>query len=334
MWQHAGGWPGLRVLNPGGPLGVSLFFILSGFVLTYSSRPEDSARRFWSRRAAKILPGHTIAWIAAVFVVWSGVARPLGEAGVTAWQDLLNLVLVHTFLPSPSGLAAGNGVAWSLACEAFFYLLFPMLLPLVNAIGRRRLPLAALVTALAAWVPATIAWMCGAGGHAMDVGLHEILRPPISYVYVCPPSRLPDFVLGMILARLHDHYPPGRPRVAAAVLALAAAIGICLVLPAPFSVSALPLVPLALVIRLVAARDAQGLSSRLRGRALIRLGKWSYAFYLVHLTILAVLFHMWSGNWYVVPIGLALAATLLVSAVVHRFVEYPCCRTAGAAEVR
>ncbi|MDP9684975.1 helix-turn-helix domain-containing protein [Streptomyces griseoviridis] len=72
---------------------------------------------------------------------------------------------------------------------------------------------------------------------------------------------------------------------------------ICLVLPAPFSVSALPLVPLALVIRLVAARDAQGLSSRLRGRALIRLGKWSYAFYLVHLTILAVLFHVWSGGW-------------------------------------
>ncbi|WP_307818367.1 acyltransferase [Streptomyces sp. MBT62] len=334
MWQHTGGWSGLRVLNPGGPLGVTLFFILSGFVLTYSSHPEDSARKFWRRRTAKILPGHTIAWIAAMSVVWLGVARPLQEAGVTAWQDLLNLMLVHTFVPSPSGLAAGNGVAWSLACEAFFYLLYPALLPLVNMISRRRLPLAALATALAAWIPATIAWMCGAHGDAMDVGMHEILRPPLSYVYVFPPSRLPDFVLGMLLARLHVHYPPQQPRVASAVLALVAAIGLCLVLPAPYSVSALPLVPLALIIRFVAARDAQGLSSPLRRPALIRLGKWSYAFYLVHFTILAVLFHLWSGGWYVVPIGLALAATLLVSAAVYRFVEYPCCRTAATAEAR
>jgi len=330
VWQHAGGWPGLRVLNPGGPLGVSLFFVLSGFVLTYSSRREDRVRRFWGRRAAKILPGHAVAWLAAMSAVWLGVARPFRETGVTVWQDLLNLLLVHTFSPSPSGLAAGNGVAWSLACEAFFYLLFPALLPLVDMISRRRLPVAALAVALAAWIPATVAWLCGARGQPMDVGMHEVLRPPLSYIYVFPPSRLPEFVLGMVLARLHVHHPPERPRVAAAVLALAGALGLCLVLPAPYSVSALPLVPLALIIRFVAAGDARGVSSRLRGPALVRLGEWSYAFYLLHFTVLAVVFHLWSGGWYVVPIGLALVVTLLVSGAVYRFVEWPCCRVAGA----
>ncbi|WP_425275736.1 acyltransferase family protein, partial [Streptomyces angustmyceticus] len=49
-----------------GASAVSLFFILSGYVLTHSARPADTARAFWRRRAAKILPNHVLTWCVVV----------------------------------------------------------------------------------------------------------------------------------------------------------------------------------------------------------------------------------------------------------------------------
>src|SRR5437868_13769353 len=58
-----------------GATGVSFFFMLSGFVLCWSARPGDSARRFWRRRAAKIYPNHLVtALVALAFVIVASVA--------------------------------------------------------------------------------------------------------------------------------------------------------------------------------------------------------------------------------------------------------------------
>ncbi len=54
----------------------SFFFILSGFVLTWSLRPTDTAARFWQRRVARIYPNHAAIWLAALGMgctaAWSG----------------------------------------------------------------------------------------------------------------------------------------------------------------------------------------------------------------------------------------------------------------------
>lgn len=44
---------------------LSFFFVLSGFVMTWSARPGDTATAFWRRRAAKIYPLHAVTWFAA-----------------------------------------------------------------------------------------------------------------------------------------------------------------------------------------------------------------------------------------------------------------------------
>src|SRR5690349_2309269 len=110
-----------------GATGVSFFFVLSGFVLTWSARPGDRAPAFWRRRAARILPVHLVT--AAIALV---MALTLEHQSMPSLrQGLANVLLVHSWWrPWWQTL---DPVSWSLACEAFFYALFPLL-----ALGLRR----------------------------------------------------------------------------------------------------------------------------------------------------------------------------------------------------
>src|SRR4051812_30091043 len=57
---------GFGHLSTQGSSGVAFFFVLSGFVLTWSSRPDDSTASFYRRRIARILPLYLLAWIGGV----------------------------------------------------------------------------------------------------------------------------------------------------------------------------------------------------------------------------------------------------------------------------
>ena len=69
--------PGLGHLTRQGSSGVAFFFVLSGFVLTWSSRPDDTKISFYRRRIARILPLYLLAW-------WGGVALNLVTGESTA----------------------------------------------------------------------------------------------------------------------------------------------------------------------------------------------------------------------------------------------------------
>ncbi|MBC3839364.1 acyltransferase [Streptacidiphilus sp. 4-A2] len=121
-----------------GASGVSFFFILSGFVLVWAARPGDSRRAFWQRRLAKIYPNHVITWALVIAITLAG-----GSA-VSRKVALANLLLIHPWLLHGSYLYSINTVSWSLGCEAFFYLCFPLGLPLL----RRMRPAVLAATAL------------------------------------------------------------------------------------------------------------------------------------------------------------------------------------------
>jgi peptidoglycan/LPS O-acetylase OafA/YrhL len=148
---------GWESLIPGG-FGVTVFFFLSGFLITrlLVAEFEPSGRiglgGFWARRLARLAPP------LLVFLLVSGVA--LWALGVppTAGQVLAALFYAMNYwkllTPDPAGgeLLAPWGHLWSLAVEEHFYLLFPVLLLLAGRSQTRRIALlAAVIVGCAVW---------------------------------------------------------------------------------------------------------------------------------------------------------------------------------------
>jgi peptidoglycan/LPS O-acetylase OafA/YrhL len=247
-----------------GATGVSFFFVLSGFVLTWSARPGDRAPAFWRRRVARVVPVHLVTAAIALLMAYTleHQSRP------TLGQGLANVLLVHSWWrPWWQTL---DPVSWSLACEAFFYAVFPLLALLLRRLGARG---AAVLAGLSVLAVLAVAW----------VDAHQWLSQPIDSL---PAARLPEFVLGVAVARLVvlDRWRgPGLE----ASLALAI-IGYFLVpqVTTDYRATTCTVVGFALLIPAAAVADLRGLPSLWRGRRLVRLGELSFAFYMVHLLVL------------------------------------------------
>jgi peptidoglycan/LPS O-acetylase OafA/YrhL len=169
-----------------GQVGVTFFFVLSGYVLAWSYSPATTPRRFWWRRFARIYPSHLVVLVVAV-VLGLTVA---GEDFITDPLGVLAAVLLlQAWVPTFDVLYAGNPPSWSLSCEAFFYALFPWL--------HGRIRRASTTTVVVATV-AFLVVMAVAG---------RLIAPPGTDLgntlgYANPVVRLPEFVVGIVLARL------------------------------------------------------------------------------------------------------------------------------------
>lgn len=107
--------------------GVSFFFVLSGFILTYVYPRLDirGARRFVVARFARIWPMHIVALLVFLALVPSYARSSVVNV---PWTTLVTILLLHAWFPIPNIYAAFNLVSWSISTEFFFYLCFPLLL--------------------------------------------------------------------------------------------------------------------------------------------------------------------------------------------------------------
>ncbi|PJN30534.1 acyltransferase [Streptomyces sp. CB02959] len=269
-----------RFFGNAGALGVSFFFVLSGFVLTWSARPTDTTTGFWRRRLVKIFPNHLVTFVIALALL------ALTGTAVATHQTTITLFLLQSWIPDSSYVEAANNVSWSLSVELLFYLSFPLLIKAINKIRPNRLWYAAATTAaLVIAVPAI-------AQHLLPGTPHYSFLPvswtQIWFVYVFPAVRLLEFLLGMIMARilLTGRWINLPITPAAALTAVAYLVPIYLDHNPLFNYAAFTIIPLALLIPAAAAADVQGRRTLVNTRPMVWLGEISFAFYLVHYLIL------------------------------------------------
>ncbi|HEX7558788.1 MAG TPA: acyltransferase [Usitatibacter sp.] len=330
-----------------GYLGVDLFFLLSGFLLALPwfvhairGQPPPSAREFYARRARRILPAY-YAQLVLLFAVVLPLLRGLDYWRSDLYVYVYNLVTHATFLHNTTPLSSGsmqvNGALWTLAVEAQFYLLVPLVAPLVV-----RWPRPALAVSFAIAIAWRLATHDGLGplvAFEMALGrpwgwTEDVVRYLLLHQL---PSYCGHFVLGMVLGGACLTWREGgHSRAARRALdaGLALALGLLywtIAIDGRIAGNLTWAIPaLCLGFLLWRAAVGGGAGKALAIAPLAFAGRVSYSAYLLHLP-LQFLWNRYAAAlppWLSLP--LYLAAVLALSWLSWRFIERPFLRPKGA----
>lgn len=299
---HTFGWPA------NGFLGVDLFFVLSGFLITTlllnerSRTGQVSLRGFWRRRAYRLVPALAV-MLAIMTPLMLAAGQPDREVALGAIAGVgffTNIALISDFK-----VALGYQPLWTLAMEEQFYLLWPLLLFLVLRARRR----------------AAMLLLVAAAGAIIVAGLR------MSYVgnrgWISPDARGLGIVVGCLVAIVADRAPSvGR----LAGWLMAPALAGCAALS--LSVAATPqelyrgtlvaFVGCAAVLVVGAADGESWVARALSIRPLVFVGGISYALYLWNLPLLDLLRPGHEGVALCLAVLLAVASTYLVERPISR----------------
>ncbi len=301
--------------------GVTFFFMLSGFVLTWAVRPGDTAPTFWRRRFFKIYPNHLLTFLAALILL-----TVVGKAAVDGGDGVLNLLLLQSWHPDLGVRTGFNVVAWSLSCEALFYFCFPFIIKLINRVRPERLWFWTILSAVSVFSVPSFAKLMPNGPQFPGQGYTDW---ELWFVFHFPPVQMLTFVFGIFLAKIVLAGKRLPLTLGGAVGLTVAAYFVTPLFGPLYQFVAVMLVPLGLLIAAGAAADVNRQPTFLGNRPMVWLGDISFAFYMWHYMVL-VYGHQWLGageNWSTttsIAVMLLLFAVALVLAwATFTFVERP-----------
>lgn len=189
--QHTAGYFnfGVSLLNYTLIQGVTFFFVLSGFILTYAHSDLSGLGRsfkfIWAR-IARVWPVH-IFTMGLLYYLW---VYPFATGLVATTEEiLLSATLTQAWSQLPNNFFAFNGVAWTLSVEMFFYALFPLLILNFSKTWHVKLAVSLAMAMMAVFIAVATGAPAYKPGNVVSVA---------SWVYIWPPARLFEFVLGMV----------------------------------------------------------------------------------------------------------------------------------------
>jgi peptidoglycan/LPS O-acetylase OafA/YrhL len=188
---------------------VTLFFLLSGFILTYTYSHKFGAAvqryRFWQARFARIYPVYLLSLL---------LMLPFVIGTLHLWGTLGAIFMVQAWNPvHPETAEVWNGPAWTLSTEAFFYLLFPFVLPFLERLSSVALRVLGAALLLLILFAHTMARM-------------DVIWAPRLLIPLCL-FHFPEFLLGVIVGIQYQRHRLPAPW--AARLTLAALLSVVLI---------------------------------------------------------------------------------------------------------
>ena len=345
---HCAYWTGRYVNGVGSALlvhadiGVPLFFVLSGFLLSrewfvaaqQQRRPVRTVAYLW-RRALRILPMY---WVTVV-LAFTLLAE---NRSVTWWDWLRHITLTQVY--RPQWQRQGLTQTWSLCTEAVFYLVLPFLAMAVVALARRlRL----------AWAGVAVAGVLILVNEIWIAWYHQTSLGIYSTAHYWLPTTISYFAAGIALAAIHTELALGAPsprwnwardlgNSPGTCWLIAGALFLLVVTPITGATSgqtnAAQEIARSVLYTAVATAfvwpavfgHTRTVQWVLGNRAMRYLGSISYSIFLLHLLVLnAVMhvfgYHLFSGSTLRVFVA-TFAVTVALAAVSYRWVEQPAMR--------
>jgi peptidoglycan/LPS O-acetylase OafA/YrhL len=280
------GIPGFR----GGFIGVDVFFILSGYLITRLLVNEIDKSggidlpRFYARRARRLLPGLAVmvavVTAAALIVLPPLEQKTLSGTALAAWAYCSNFVLMRQASDYFAPIAQSNPLlhTWSLGVEEQFYLIWPLLI-LLGYTDRRSRNLVAVIAAAVALSLAASIWLA-------------YRNPP--WGFYGSPARAWEFGIGGLASLLPGTRLATIGRIVRPLgwLGLATLAGACVGLPSetgfPRGALLIPVLGTSAMLISGAARPRESVALVLELPVLRSLGKYSYSWYLWHWPILTL----------------------------------------------
>ena len=330
-----------RLPISGGFVGVDVFFVISGFVITAMLHRELLADRrihlprFYLRRFMRLTPA-LAAMVSIVALIAVVLQSPFGPQQTVATTGLGSMLLSANFVIAG---AAGDYFAaasttnpllntWSLSVEEQFYLFFPTLLAVGWLLGRRlgrRTLVPLVIIAVVSLGSFAISLMWTFGGDIAS-GLTHLFGGPEVFAFYGPFSRVWEFGIGAALAIIVARGIRMPVVIAAAAglggaaLVIASALMITEASPFPGVIELVPVVGSALL--LVAGTHPGSPVNRVLGvRPMVAVGDISYSWYLWHWPLIVFTGVLLPGE----PLALVIAAvaSLLPAWLSYRFLEQP-----------
>jgi peptidoglycan/LPS O-acetylase OafA/YrhL len=188
-------------------LGVTIFFLISGFLLY---RPFVRARvigtrepwiaRYAASRVLRIVPAY---WVAlAAITVWLGLSGVFTPRGIPTYFGFLQIY-------DPATVNGGLPQAWTLCTEAVFYAFLPL-----YAMVMRKLPDGSRETRIRGeWLGVAVLFVAGIAWNAIALRLHNPAEPESAPFLLSFPAWVDQFALGMGLAVLATTAEDRQPRL-------------------------------------------------------------------------------------------------------------------------
>jgi len=276
----------------GGYVGVDIFFVVSGFVITGLLLREREASggtsiaSFYARRARRIIPAATLVIVVTVVAAYRllGVPTGYGNAIDGIWASIF-MANIHFAASATDYFGVQNSPSllqnfWSLAVEEQFYLVYPTVFLLVAVVPLRTSLRRRMIIVLGVAAVASFAWC-----------VHQTANNQAA-AYFSPLTRAWELALGCLVALFARRLA----RLPAAAAALCTWIGLAAIAaggvlfspatPYPGAWVAVPVVGTALVIAGGTAAPAAGVERLLARRPVLWLGAISYSLYLWHWPVL------------------------------------------------